>query len=38
VTEAVQDKLNVASKPAQKPWMKHLGKLKSLHSETKRIE
>ncbi len=37
-TEAVQKKLNVTSNPAQKPWMKHLGKLKSLHGETARID
>jgi len=37
-TEAVQEKLNVTSNPAQKPWMKHLGKLKSLHRETARID
>ena len=37
-TEAVQEKLNVTSNPAQKPWMKHLGKLKSLHTETARID
>lgn len=36
VTEAVQDKLNL--KPgAERPWMKHIGRLKHLRSETKRI-
>ena len=37
VTEAVEDKLKAASAPGQKPWMKHMGKLKDLHKETKRI-
>ncbi len=38
VTEAVQDKLNVSSTSAQKPWMKHMGKLKHLHKERKQVE
>ena len=37
VTEAVEDKLKAASSGGQKPWMKHLGKLKDLHKETERI-
>jgi len=37
VTEAVQEKLTKAG-PAEKPWMKHLGKLKHLHRERKEIE
>jgi hypothetical protein len=37
VTEAVEDKLKVAPAASEKPWMKHLGKLKDLHSETERI-
>jgi hypothetical protein len=37
VTEAVQEKLRV-SPAREKPWMKHFGKLKHLHKETKRIE
>ena len=36
VTEAVQEKLETTSQ--DKPWMKHLGKLKHLHKERKQIE
>lgn len=36
VTEAVQEKLKTTSQ--DKPWMKHLGKLKHLHKERKQIE
>ncbi|HVI10688.1 MAG TPA: hypothetical protein VND65_20530 [Candidatus Binatia bacterium] len=36
VTEAVQDKLKVTSH--ERPWMKHLGKLKHLHKERKQVE
>ncbi|MGH9513290.1 MAG: hypothetical protein ACRD2U_14250 [Terriglobales bacterium] len=36
VTEAVQEKLKTTSQ--EKPWMKHLGKLKPLHKERKRVE
>jgi hypothetical protein len=36
VTEAVQEKLKTASR--QRPWMKHLGKLKHLHKERKQID
>lgn len=36
VTEAVQEKLKTSSH--EKPWMKHLGKLKHLHGERKRVE
>jgi hypothetical protein len=36
VTEAVQEKLKMPSQ--QKPWMKHVGKLKHFHKERKRIE
>ncbi len=36
VTEAVQEKLKMTTQ--EKPWMKHLGKLKHLHGERKRIE
>lgn len=35
VTEAVKDKL--AAKTGEKPWVKHMGKLKHLHRETERI-
>jgi len=37
VTEAVEDKLKTALSVGQKPWMKHMGKLKDLHKETVRI-
>ena len=36
VTEAVQEKLRIA--PQEKPWTKHLGKLKHLRKERTRIE
>lgn len=36
VTEAVQEKLRIA--PQEKPWMKHLGKLKHLRRERKQFE
>ena len=36
VTEAVQEKLKTTSQ--DKPWMKHVGKLKHLHKERKQIE
>jgi hypothetical protein len=36
VTEALQEKLKTTSH--EKPWMKHLGKLKHLHKERKQIE
>jgi len=36
VTEAVQEKLKTTSR--ERPWMKHLGKLKHLHKETKQID
>ncbi len=36
VTEAVHEKLQTTSQ--EKPWMKHLGKLKHLHRERKQIE
>ena len=37
VTEAVQDKLSVTSGTGQKPWMRHVGKLKPLRKETERV-
>jgi hypothetical protein len=37
VTEAVQEKLKAAPTSGEKPWMRHLGKLKDLHKETERI-
>ena len=36
VTEAVQEKLR--STPQERPWMKHLGKLKHLHKERAQVE
>ena len=36
VTEAVQEKLKTTSR--ERPWRKHLGKLKPLHKERKQIE
>jgi hypothetical protein len=36
VTEAVQEKLKTTS--GERPWMKHLGKLKHLHRERKQID
>lgn len=37
VTEAVKDKLAAAAKGMEKPWVKHMGKLKHLRRETGRI-
>jgi hypothetical protein len=37
VTEAVKDKLAAATKGTEKPWAKHMGKLKHLRRETARI-
>jgi hypothetical protein len=36
VTEAVQDKLKTSSH--ERPWMRHLGKLKHLRKERRQIE
>ena len=36
VTEAVQEKLRTTS--SEKPWMKHLGKLKHVHKERQQVE
>ena len=36
VTEAVQEKLQTTSQ--ERPWMKHVGRLKHLHKERKQIE
>ena len=36
VTEAVQEKLKLTLQ--EKPWMKHVGKLKHLRTETKQVE
>jgi hypothetical protein len=37
VTEAVQEKLKITSNSNEKPWMKHMGKLKHLRNETRKI-
>jgi len=37
VTEAVKDKLATDAKRGEKPWLKHMGKLKHLRKETARI-
>lgn len=37
VTEAVKDKLTATSNSVDKPWVKHMGKLKHLRKETARI-
>ena len=37
VTEAVKDKLKADPSTGEKPWMKHMGKLKDLRKETRRI-
>ena len=37
VTEAVKEKLSAEAKAGEKPWVKHMGKLKHLGQETKRI-
>jgi len=37
VTEAVKDKLVAEAKTSEKPWVKHLGKLKHLRKENARI-
>jgi thiamine biosynthesis lipoprotein ApbE len=36
VTEAVQEKLQNSSQ--ERPWMKHIGKLKHLRNERKQVE
>lgn len=37
VTEAVKEKLAADSKATEKPWLRHMGKLKHLRKETERI-
>jgi hypothetical protein len=37
VTEAVKDKLKMPPAAGQKPWMKHIGKLKDLRKESQRV-
>jgi len=38
VTEAVEDKLKAEPAAGAKPWMKHMGMLKDLRKETRRID
>ena len=38
VTEAVEQKLREPGPADEKPWMKHIGKLKHLRKETARID
>ena len=38
VTEAVEEKLKNSARGQEKPWMKHVGKLKHLHKETEQID
>jgi hypothetical protein len=37
VTEAVKEKLSAEARSSEKPWVKHMGKLKHLKRETKRV-
>jgi len=37
VSEAVKEKLAAEAKAGEKPWVKHMGKLKHLRKETRRI-
>lgn len=37
VTEAVKDKLASDAKASEKPWVKHMGKLKHLRKESARV-
>ncbi len=37
VIEAVEEKLKSDASPEEKPWLKHMGKLKYLRKETARI-
>jgi hypothetical protein len=37
VTEAVEEKLKSDATQEEKPWLKHMGKLKHLRKETARI-
>ena len=38
VTQAVEEKLKIPIARGEKPWMKHVGKLKHLRKESHRIE
>jgi hypothetical protein len=37
VTQAVKEKLKADSAAPERPWVKHMGRLKHLHQETERI-
>src|SRR5260221_14453226 len=37
VAEAIEEKLGLSNTKEEKPWLKHLGKLKHLRKETARI-
>jgi hypothetical protein len=37
VTEAIEEKLRSTTEVDKKPWMNHMGKLKGLRKETRRI-
>ena len=37
MTQAVREKLAADSTPPERPWVKHMGKLRHLHQETERI-
>jgi hypothetical protein len=37
VTQAVKEKLAASSTLPDRPWVRHMGKLKHLHEETERI-
>lgn len=38
VAQAIQSKLLATGHPTTKPWMKHFGALRNLHTESKRID
>ncbi|HKM66008.1 MAG TPA: hypothetical protein VJX70_02485 [Candidatus Acidoferrum sp.] len=38
VSEAIEEKLSGSASIDQKPWMKHVGKLKDLREETARVD
>jgi hypothetical protein len=38
VTEAIEEKLRATPEVGAKPWMKHMGQLKGLRKETRRID
>ena len=38
ITEAVEEKLKASHTSGAKPWMKHVGKLRHLRRESKRVD